>query len=41
MAKLRLTVENLPAFLSLQMYARDVDAVSKGTPDKEIKREVD
>jgi hypothetical protein len=40
-AKLRLAVENLPVFLSLQMYAKEADAASKGAPDKEIKREVD
>jgi hypothetical protein len=38
--KLRLAMENLPSFLSLQLYAKTVETVAKATPEREIKREL-
>lgn len=41
MSKLRLIMDQLPNFLSLQIYARNIEQVSKTNLDKDLKKELD
>jgi hypothetical protein len=39
-SKMRLVMEHLSTFLSLQIYANSLESVAKTTPEKEIRKEL-